>query len=349
MVIAAVDSRYRVLNAFAGPGGWDVGAQIIGLHEQILGADIDEAACTAAISAGFDRQVGDVCELNPADFPHVKGFIASTPCPTFSTAGRRSGLGDDYQRVLDVITHVGSSDCDCPWEEIITELDDIADPRTALAAQTIRFAMALPNVEWLAFEQVLAAEYMFDDLAAELYYWGWESVDVFTVDAADLGLPLRRKRVFLTASQYTPHGCADSHPMVVRMAERSPAQVLGWPAGEMIRTRGNRRNTGGNLFSADRTGWCATEKMRSWCRDSDGLRFEPSESGLLQGFRADYPWTGSRTRQFRQLADVVCPPVAAAVLGHVTNRPWKQPVHDYLSNLYRTPHSVDDYDQMEAG
>lgn len=181
---------------------------------------------------------------------------------------------------------------------------------------------------------------MFEDLCAEFYYWGWESVDVFTIEAADLGLPMRRKRVFLTASRYTPHGCADSHPMAVRATRRSLAQVLGWPPGEMIRTRGQRRNTGGNLFSADQTGWCATEKMRTWCRDSDGYRFHSAEAGLLQGFPENYPWAGSRSRQFRQLADVVCPPVAAAVLGHVTNRPWRRQVQNYLTELYAQSRST---------
>ncbi len=334
---AGGNSQGLTLNTFAGPGGWDVGAQIIGLPDTFLGIDIDETACATATSAGFCRQIADVRELDPADFPHVTGFIASTPCPTFSAGGKRSGLGEDYQRILDVITHVGSGDCDCPWDEIEPELDTVSDPRTALAAQTIRFGLALPNVKWMAFEQVVGAEPMFMDLAAEFVHWGWENADVFTIEAADLGLPMRRKRAFLTASRFTPHGCADSHPMCVRRPQRSLAQVLGWPAGEMVRTRGNRRNTGGNLFSADSTGWCITEKARSWSRDSDGRRFTSSEVGLLQGFRPDYPWTGSRSRQFHQVADVVCPPVAAAVLGHVTNTRWSERVQLYLDTLYGSP------------
>jgi hypothetical protein len=104
--------------------------------------------------------------------------------------------------------------------------------------------------------------------------------------------------------------------MAVRWPRRSLSGVLGWPAGEKVRTRGNRCNTGGNLFSADDVSWCATEKMRTCCRDSDGRRFTAAEAGPLEGFRLDYPWAGSRTRQFHQLADVVCPPVAAPALCH---------------------------------
>lgn len=38
---------------------------------------------------------------------------------------------------------------------------------------------------------------------------------------------------------------------------------------------------------------------------------------MLQGFDADYPWNGSRTKQFLQIADVVLPEVAARVLAAV--------------------------------
>jgi DNA (cytosine-5)-methyltransferase 1 len=343
--MTVAEAAEPVLNAFAGPAGWEEGARIIGLREDILGVEIDEQACTAAVTAGHQRHLGDIRDVDPKDYPHVKGFICSTPCPTFSPAGLRSGLGNDYQTVLDVITHAGSG-CDCTWEEIEAELDGVTDPRTALAAQTIRFALGLPNLEWLAFEQVPKAEYMFEDIAAELmsYYDGetgegpgWVSADVLMVEAADLGMPVRRKRVFLVARRYTPFPVTGyPYPSLPPrdLPERTMAQALGWEAGHKIRTRANRRPTGGNLFSADGPSWCLTEKARTWERDADGLRLTASEAGMLQGFRPDYPWQGSRTRQFHQLADVVCPPVAAAVLGYVTGTPWPGKVRAYLDDLY---------------
>jgi DNA (cytosine-5)-methyltransferase 1 len=336
-----------VLNAFAGPAGWEEGAQIIGINtDEILGVEINEQACTAAVTAGHSRHRGDIRDVDPADYPHVIGFLCSSPCPTFSKSGIRSGLGDDYQVLLDVITHAGAAYCRCTWQEIETELGVCTDPRTALAAQTIRFALGLPNLEWLAFEQVPGAEFMFEDIAAELLSYddetdegpGWVSADVITVEATDLGMPVRRTRTFLVARRSTPlggRGVAD--PALARHLDFTPhtfAEVLGWEPGHSVRTRANRRPTGGNLFPADGLGWCLTEKARTWERDADGRRLTAAEAGLLQGFRADYPWHGSRTRQFHQLADVVLPPVAAAVLGYVTGTQWTAPVRDYLDMLY---------------
>lgn len=339
-------SDFTVLSGFAGPGGWEEGARILGMHDQILGVELDPQAAAAARSGGHRRMTADIRSIEPADLTGVTGCILSSPCPPWSAAAGAKRAGDvDYQVVLDVVTHLGYVGCDCSWAEIERELDVVADPRTALAAQLIRFALLAPDIEWLAFEQVPAAEYLFDDIAAELIE-EWQGVNVFTLDAQHFGLPVRRKRVFLVARKYLPLGNIENaatksgaryvgNPAYQKaVAGPTMAQALGWEPGHMIRTRGNRKATGGNLFSADGPSWCLTEKARTWCREEDGLRLTAAEAGLLQGFRPDYPWTGSRTRQFHQLADVVCPPVAAAVLGYATGIDWRQPVADYLGQLY---------------
>jgi DNA (cytosine-5)-methyltransferase 1 len=38
---------------------------------------------------------------------------------------------------------------------------------------------------------------------------------------------------------------------------------------------------------------------------------------VLNGFPAGFPWSGSRSRQFLQAANVVAPQVAAALLAEV--------------------------------
>jgi hypothetical protein len=43
----------------------------------------------------------------------------------------------------------------------------VQDQRTPLVLQAVRFAFALPNLEWFILEQVPALEYMWEDIAAE--------------------------------------------------------------------------------------------------------------------------------------------------------------------------------------
>jgi DNA (cytosine-5)-methyltransferase 1 len=46
----------------------------------------------------------------------------------------------------------------------------------------------------------------------------------------------------------------------------------------------------------------------------NAVRIGVQEAALLQGFRAGYPWQGSRTRRFLQIGNAVCPPLARLVV-----------------------------------
>lgn len=299
----------QVLDLFAGPGGWDEGALLARLPLDIHGVDLSRDACATASAAGHQRTVADVLELDMNDYAGVQGAIMSPPCPTFSNGGLRTGRGEDYQRVLDAWTSIG-------WgitpEQAMSDLGAVQDPRTALLAHAGLWALSLPSLEWLVMEQVPAVEHAWEDLAAELYAQGWEWVEVFTVEASEFGLPSRRRRAFLAARKYTPGRGGWSLPKRIL----SMAEALGWEPGHRVNTRGARRTSGGNEFSADGPSWCLTGSSRSWKRD-DGAQLTTGEAGMLVGFRADYPWQGSRSSAFLQAANVVPPPIAAAVLEQV--------------------------------
>ncbi|WP_169797116.1 DNA cytosine methyltransferase, partial [Streptacidiphilus griseoplanus] len=124
--------------------------------------------------------------------------------------------------------------------------------------------------------------------------------------------------------------------------------VLGCPPGLVV-TRGNH-TTGGSHFPTTGPSWAVTGRARSWmlkvgnrpgatrrhldqpaptlhlgralndvswCDDggSPVRRLAVEEAAVLQGFARDYPWAGSRTKQFEQIGNAVPPPLASAVLA----------------------------------
>lgn len=342
----------RTVSLFAGPGGVDAGARILGL-DGICGYDIDPAACATAEAAGFRRTCGSVTDVDPDGMRGVTGAVITPPCPTFSAAGKRTGR-DDLPVILAALDQLGNTHAglgpDDAWAEVYSV---VQDQRSALVVEALRVALRLPHLQWLVCEQVPTVAPVWQHVAVEMAIAGnFSHCVVVTVRAEDLGLASRRTRTFLIATRHWPP-VLDGLPIVdgwetgrftppaplmpqsgVPLPSTTMAGALGWPAGERVNTRGARKTSGGNEFSADGPSWCLTEKARTWHRISDGERLTSAQAGLLVGFPPDYPWQGSRSRQFLQAADVVPPSVAAAVLGAALGIDWRPVVRDYLAGIY---------------
>lgn len=98
---------------------------------------------------------------------------------------------------------------------------------------------------------------------------------------------------------------------------------------------GNARNEYEWTNTRPATTVCATDRIAPpghRDRSSDGesqfaspdtVRITVTEAAVLQSFPADYPWQGTRTKQFEQVGNAWCPRAAAAVVGAATGIDWQ--------------------------
>ncbi|HTU85118.1 MAG TPA: DNA cytosine methyltransferase [Solirubrobacteraceae bacterium] len=222
----------RVIDLFAGAGGWDEGLRRLGY--EAVGIDVDKWACETAQAAGHERLVADVAALDPREFGPVWGLIASPPCQAWSVAGR--GLGREDKPQVIACVHELTAGSDTRAERLAA----CSDPRSLLTVEPLRWTLAL-RPRWVAFEQVPPVLGLWTLFAALLSTVGYETA-VGVLPAEQYGVPQTRTRAFLIASLDGPvqlpaptHRSYDPHrPDRVRDGEErlepwvSMAAALGW-------------------------------------------------------------------------------------------------------------------------
>ncbi|MFG6298509.1 DNA cytosine methyltransferase [Streptomyces rochei] len=341
-------TRPQILDLFAGPGGWSEGLRTLGLRD--VGIETDPAVCATRTAAGHTTIQADVAAYPTAPLRgNVSGLIASPPCQTFSAAGLRAGNTDLplCHQALDNLTRGHDSRdalraaCSDPRSLLVVEpLRYALDLRPDwIALEEVpavlplfeHTAWSLAGVGYSTWTGVLnAADYGLAQTRRRAF------------------LIASRTRPALPPEPTHADGgtgadlFGDGLP-----AWQSMGDVLGCPPGEVV-TRGNH-TTGGSRFPTTGPSWALTGRARSWMLrvgnrpsatrrrldqpaptllfanarkdvawiDSDGApirRLDVQEAAVLQGFPADYPWAGSRTKQFEQIGNAVPAPLAAAVL-----------------------------------
>ncbi|MFC9116302.1 DNA cytosine methyltransferase [Streptomyces sp. NPDC057092] len=151
---------FRILDLFAGPGGLDVAADVLGY--QVTGIEYDDDACATREAAGMDTFRGDVRKYSASLFPHAQVLTGGPPCQTFTVAGHGAGRRalDDVLGYIDRLHAVVRKDraewedISRAWQEITEELGEKAAKAEQIKAEK-RKVDALRAVERKAIKKRL--------------------------------------------------------------------------------------------------------------------------------------------------------------------------------------------------
>jgi DNA (cytosine-5)-methyltransferase 1 len=289
----------RILDLFAGAGGWEEALAMLGLRA--LGIETDPHVCATARAAGHERLQADVAEVDPLQFEPVWGLVGSPPCQAYSSAGK--GLGRADKPLLIACAHelAAGNDSRPAWRE------GCRDPRSLLTVEPLRYILAL-RPQWVALEQVPAVLELWTMFAGLLAGHGYQTA-AGILSAERYGVPQTRKRAFLIASldgpvalpepthrSYNPRRSEIPEDELALQPWVSMAEALGWAPAERVGFP-RRNDTPSNRPSPLDTGVyrsrdqrpasspapTLTQKTRSWTR-RPCVQIRRSGERITEGF-----------------------------------------------------------------
>ncbi|MFE0039402.1 DNA cytosine methyltransferase [Streptomyces sp. NPDC059015] len=309
-----------IVDLFAGPGGMDHGAHMAGVPS--VGIEWDVNAVATRIAAGLATVHGDVRTYGPRDFPDATILTGGPPCQTFTIAGDGSGRAE-LDRIITAVKQMGAGDHVDP--------SMFADERTALILEPLRWAIEDFECGYnaIVLEQVPQALPVWEAYAEVLRAEGY-SVATGILRAEQYGVPQTRRRAVLVArlvgDAVLPAPTHRPYRKGVPQHEGDP-RLLPWLSmADTLPNRGpftviSNYGTGGDPKNRGRRtsaepAFTVTGKIsRLRLVDPDGRelpRLTPSEAGRLQGFPADWPWSGCEIPQ--QIGNACPPPLATALI-----------------------------------
>jgi len=306
------------LGTFAGPGGWAVAAEALGIPE--VGIELDVAACLTRAAAGHKTIRADVATYPLGQLAgKVSGFISSPPCTTFSAAGKRAGTAvTDVLEAMILDAFEGAKTRAPHRREMARMLRKAWWPNAkwtraersaaiwkavrsaSLVAEPARYIYAC-RPEWIAMEQVAAVLPLWQVYAAELRRMGY-SAWAGVLNAADYGVAQVRERAFLIASSARQA----SRPEATHYDQRKGCRLWGTPWVTMADALGwgmtdrpyfTLATAGGNRGGADeQVGGSGARKALYAERDSGRWVFERPATTVLADPRLGRPGHKGRER-----------------------------------------------------
>lgn len=290
----------RAVSIFSGAGGFDLAARAAGV-EVLRSVERDADCCMTLAAAGFHpvcEDVGNVGKwgqgLGPVDL-----VFGGPPCQPFSVAGKGEGGNDERDGFPAAI-----------------EAARVLKPRW----------LVLENVGgFLSPRFALYREQLLHQLRAL-----FPVVSCWRLDAADFGVPQRRRRVFIVAGPTRV-----SHPVQTHRDPRkgslfglapwngwgpalgiSPGHTL-YGAGVTGMGRPHDEDEPAPSVTTKGTAYVAEPTYTPNAADIGRRRLTVAECAILQDFPTGYPFAGSGESQYRQVGNAVPVRLGAAVLGAV--------------------------------
>ncbi|MEU0851453.1 DNA cytosine methyltransferase [Streptomyces flaveolus] len=336
------DAQVAIVDLFAGPGGWDIAAQQLGLP--VTGIELDPSACATRRAAGLDTVEGDVRAWRPEDFPTATDLIGSPPCQPYSIAGKGAG-----RRALDTVLHFAAQLA--ARQDIRAGLATLDDERTGLVLEPLRWTLQALDAgrpyRTVMLEQVPTVLPVWEAIAQILRSEGY-TVVTGRMHAEEYGVPQTRARAVLVARRGDQAALpAPTHRRYSRTTTQedgnqdllpwvSMAEALGWgmthrPALTVaVGTAAGGPDPSCVGGSGSRATLYGERDAGRWITDTrltdadelpayrggrkDMIRVSVADAAALQTFPPGHPFQGTRTKQYEQVGNAMPTRLAAAVI-----------------------------------